>query len=119
MFAAAWTVMPLSALLVGVDLSRVNPQGYLALGYASLVGTFSGMLLSFYMVKRFGATAASLPTYVIPVFASLGGALVLGERVSAGMAVGMGLIVAGIALINRPRLMARRPVSSDPTSPER
>ena len=87
--------------IFGVDLSGVDTRGYLALIYAALVGTFSGLMLSFYNIKRFGATAASMPTYVIPVVASLGGALVLGERITPGMLVGMALIAAGIALINR------------------
>lgn len=101
MFAATLTVMPLSALLVGVDLSRVNGQGYFALGYASLVGTFAGMLVAFYIIKRFGATAQAMSLYIIPVVAGLGGALVLGERITAGMLVGMALIGAGISLINQ------------------
>lgn len=103
MFVATLTVMPLSALLVGVDLSGVDVRGYTALVYAALVGTFSGLMLSFYNIKRFGATAASMPLYVIPVVASLGGALVLGEQITAGMPAGTGLIAVGIALINRPR----------------
>ena len=103
MFVATLTVMPLSALLVGVDLSSVDVRGYTALVYAALVGTFSGLMLSFYNIKRFGATAASMPLYVIPVVASLGGALVLGEQITTGMLAGTGLIAAGIALINRPR----------------
>jgi drug/metabolite transporter (DMT)-like permease len=101
MVVAMLAVVPLSALLVGVDLSGLDTRGYLALIYAALVGTFSGLMLSFYNIKRFGATAASMPTYVIPVVASLGGALVLGERITSGMLVGMSLIGAGIALINR------------------
>lgn len=103
MFVATLTVMPLSALLVGVDLSSVDVLGYTALVYAALVGTFSGLMLSFYNIKRFGATAASMPLYVIPVVASLGGALVLDEQITTGMLAGTGLIAAGIALINRPQ----------------
>ncbi len=103
MFVATLTVMPLSALLVGVDLSGVDVRGYTALVYAALVGTFSGLMLSFYNIKRFGATAASMPLYVIPVVASLGGALVLGEQITTGMLAGTGLIAVGIALINRPQ----------------
>jgi drug/metabolite transporter (DMT)-like permease len=100
-FAATLAVMPLSLLLVGVDLRGVTIHGYLALVYAALVGTFSGMMLAFYNVKRFGATAAAMPIYVIPIVGSLGGALVLGEQITGGMVVGMVLIVMGIALINR------------------
>jgi drug/metabolite transporter (DMT)-like permease len=103
MFVATLTVMPLSALLVGVDLSSVDVRGYTALVYAALVGTFSGLMLSFYNIKRFGATAAAMPLYVIPVVASLGGALVLDEQITTGMLAGTGLIAAGIALINRPQ----------------
>jgi drug/metabolite transporter (DMT)-like permease len=101
MFVATLTVVPLSVLLVGVDVSAVNLLGYLAMGYAALVGTFAGLILFFYNIKRFGATAASMPTYVIPVVATLGGALVLDEHITVGMLAGMGLIALGIALINR------------------
>ena len=101
MFTAALVIMPLSIVLVGIDLSGVNAQGYFALVYAALVGTFLGMLLSFYNIKRFGATASAMPVYVIPVVSGILGALLLGEQITAGMAVGMGLIAVGIALINR------------------
>jgi len=112
MFVATLAVVPLSALLVGIDMRGVNGQGYFALGYAALVGNFAGMLLSFYNVKRFGATAAAMPLYVIPVVGGLGGALFLGEQITAGMTTGMGLIAAGIALINQ---RARPPRPTKPT----
>jgi drug/metabolite transporter (DMT)-like permease len=102
MFVATLAIMPLSALLVGVDLSGVDGRGYAALLYAGLAGTFFGMMLSFYNIKRFGATAASIPMYIVPVVATLGGALVLGEHITGGMLVGMALIAAGIALITKP-----------------
>jgi drug/metabolite transporter (DMT)-like permease len=59
--------------------------------------------LSFYNVKRFGATAGAMPLYVMPVVSTLGGALILDEQITVGMVVGMGLIAAGIALINQQR----------------
>jgi drug/metabolite transporter (DMT)-like permease len=99
-FIAALVVLPLSVLFFGFDLSRVNQQGYLALGWAALTGTFLAMLISFYVVKRFGATASAMTAYVIPVVASIGGYLVLGETITLGMVGGMALIVVGIALIN-------------------
>jgi drug/metabolite transporter (DMT)-like permease len=101
MFAATLAVVPLSGWLVGLDLHAVRPQGYLVLAYAALTGTFSGMLLAFYNIKRFGATAASLPTYVIPVVATVGGALLLGEHLTPTMAAGMAFIGGGMALLNR------------------
>jgi drug/metabolite transporter (DMT)-like permease len=66
------------------------------------------MWLAFYNVKRFGATVAAMPMYVIPVVSGLGGALVLGEKITAGMTTGMALIAVGIALINQ----RKRPLNS-------
>lgn len=101
MWTAAMTVTPLSLLFVGFDLSRVDQQGVFVLIYASVVGTFFGMMTEFYTIKRFGATAAVLSSYVIPVFASLGGALFLGETITVGMLGGMLLIGVGLLFINR------------------
>jgi drug/metabolite transporter (DMT)-like permease len=101
MFVATLAVMPLSILLIGFDLHAVNGQGYFALAYAALVGTFAGMMLAFYNVKRFGATAAAMTAYVVPVVAGIGGILFLGEKFTVVMLIGMGIIVSGIAIINQ------------------
>jgi drug/metabolite transporter (DMT)-like permease len=101
MFTAALTIMPLSILLVGLDLHTVDGQGYLALVYAALVGTFAGMMLAFHNIKRFGATAAAMTAYIIPLVAGIGGILVLGETFTVTMLVGMGIIIIGIAIINQ------------------
>jgi len=103
MFAATLTVLPLSMLLVGVNLNNVNGQGYFALGYAALVGTLGGFFLQFYNIKRFGATTADMVMYVVPIIAGLGGILVLGETVTIGMLTGTSLIMVGIWLINTRR----------------
>jgi drug/metabolite transporter (DMT)-like permease len=101
MFVAAVVVMPLSALTIGFDLHSVTPGGYMALLYAALVGTFAGLLLAVYNVKRFGATASAMTGYIVPIFAGLGGVLLLDERITAVMLVGVVFIVGGIMLINR------------------
>lgn len=101
MWVAALIVMPLSMVVNGFDLSGVNRQGFLALGWTSLTGTFLGILVTFYVIKAFGATASSMTAYVIPVVAALGGALLLHEEITQGIVMGMVLIIGGIALINR------------------
>jgi drug/metabolite transporter (DMT)-like permease len=101
MFVAALAVMPLSAVLIGFDLGAVTGQGYFALGYATLVGTFGGMMLSFYNVKRFGASVSTMSAYVTPIVASAGGVLILEETFTTGMLVGMGLIILGIGTIRQ------------------
>jgi len=101
MFAAALSIMPVSALSAGFDLHAVDGQGYLALVYAAMVGTFAGFILAFYTIQRFGATASAMTAYVIPVVTGIGGVLVLGETVTPAMLVGMGVILSGIAIINQ------------------
>ncbi len=101
MFVATLVVMPLSLLLVGFDLSQVTWQGYTALGYGALIGTFFGFWLLIHVVQRFGATAAATTLYLSPVVTGLGGVLVLGETITVGMAAGIVLIAAGIALLRQ------------------
>jgi drug/metabolite transporter (DMT)-like permease len=103
--SATLVVLPLSLIFVGFDLSQVDRSGYLALIYAAIVGTFFGLTLAFYNIQRFGATAAAMAAYIIPIVASVGGLLLLDETITLGMISGMGLILAGVAIINRsPRL---------------
>lgn len=100
MFIAALFVMPLSLFLEGFDLSQVNSQGVLALFFAAIAGSFLGYLLSLYNIQHFGATAAVMTSYVIPVVAGLVGALFLNERITWGMVAGISLIALGVGLIN-------------------
>lgn len=101
MWVAAAVVMPLSLLFVGFDLYNVTSQGYAALLYAAIIGTFCGMMLAFYNIQRFGATASAMTAYVIPIVAVFAGVLLLEETITRFMAIGMALIIAGIALINQ------------------
>ena len=98
---AALVVWPLSLVVAGFDLSAVQPSGVAALLYATAAGTFGGLMLFLWVNQRFGATASSLASYVMPVVAAAGGVLFLGERVTPVMLGGMALIVAGIAVLNR------------------
>ena len=100
MFVGAFAVLPLAFLVDGLDVSRVDRWGVLALIFAAIVGTFLGMLLSFYNIQRFGATAAVMTSYVIPVVAGLIGVIFLNEQFTWGMAAGVSLISIGVWLIN-------------------
>ena len=98
-FSTALAVMPFSLLTTGLDLSAVTEGGWFGLLYSALFGTFFGLMLSFYNIKRFGATPAVLTTYIIPIVAGIGGVLILGEEITLTMLFGMGIIVSGIALL--------------------
>lgn len=108
MFVAATAVLPLSLLLVGFDLSAVTTEGYVVLIYAAIVGTFGGMLLSVYNIKRFGTTAAVIATYMVPIVTVVCGALFLHEQITPVMVMGMGLIFLGVAVVNRVPVQLRQ-----------
>lgn len=100
-FVATLVLLPLSLCFVGLDLQPVGGEGYFALVWSALVGTFSASILFFYDIRRFGATTAALTGYVVPIAAGLGGLLILDERITGGMVAGMGIIILGLAIINR------------------
>ncbi len=108
MLVTAVSVMLFGILFVGIDLHSVDAQGYLVLVYAALVGNFAAMYLTFHNLKRFGVTAASMTDYVTPVVAGLGGVLILGEQITVGMMVGIGLVALGITLINWRKRVSER-----------
>ncbi len=77
---------------------------------------FFGFILTFYILKRFGVTVASMVNYIPPVVASVLGMMFLGERITPGMVAGMLLILAGVGVINFTRQkenLAEEPVSTE------
>ena len=100
LFAATFIVLPVVGLVYGFDLAALDGQGWFAVLYGSLIGTVAAFLLFFYTIQRFGATDVALVTYVVPVVATIGGLLVLGETITGRMIIGMIIILAGIAVIN-------------------
>jgi drug/metabolite transporter (DMT)-like permease len=78
----------------------------LALGVA---GTAIGTLLYYRLVADHGSTRASLVVYLLPPFALVYGATLLGESLSLSKLGGMALILLGVALGSGVLSLARRP----------
>jgi drug/metabolite transporter (DMT)-like permease len=100
MLVTTLVVAPFAVLFTGIDFKAITLPGILAVIYGGLAGNFGGMYLAYRNITRFGVTVTSMTDYVIPIVASLLGVLVLSEQITIGMAFGIGLIIAGIALIN-------------------
>lgn len=101
MWIATLTVVPLTTIFVGYDLSAVNMQGVGAVLYAAFIGTFAGFIVQLYTISRFGAVPASMVTYIIPLVTVVGGIFILGESFTPLMVVGVAIIVSGIMLIQQ------------------
>lgn len=88
-------------LLPAIALWPATPPNALAWACAVLLGvacTGLAYLLYFRLLARVGAVAASAVTFLIPVFASGWGALVLDEVVTLQMLAGGTVIIAGTVL---------------------
>jgi drug/metabolite transporter (DMT)-like permease len=101
MWTAVVALLPVAYLITGLDVSQVDSNGYLALLYAGIIGTFGGMQLEFRIVQRFGATATAITANLIPIVALFGGWLFLDEEITPGMILAMVVIVTGVMIITR------------------
>ena len=77
------------------------------------VGTGAAYLLNYSIIRDAGATAASTVTYLVPVFATVAGVVLLGERLTWNEPVGGLLVLLGVAASQgRLRLPMLRPAGA-------
>ena len=82
------------------SFASVTTAGYFSLAYAALIGALGGQFMAFYIQHRFSATAFSLTSFLVPVVATIFGAMLLGEILTWAMGVGVIFIGSGLYLIN-------------------
>jgi drug/metabolite transporter (DMT)-like permease len=75
---------------------------WVAILFLAILGTAAGYLWYGDAVQKVGATRAAAFINLVPVFAVLLGALILGERLPPAVLLGGGLVIAGVYLLNRP-----------------
>jgi len=85
----------------------------------SLLGTAVAQLILFRVIGLFGARRLSLVTYLMPGFALLYGAVVLGEHISISALLGLGLILLGVALGSGTLRLRRRAAKAEAVSTSR
>ena len=99
-FFAAIFLLPIILFSGGFEVNNLNGQGVFALAYGGIIGTVAAFWMFYYSVRRFGAIAGAMIPYVVPVAATLGGVIVLGEKITMGTLIGMGIIALGVTVIN-------------------
>lgn len=91
----------------GGGVAEASGGAWSAVLSLALVSTAFAYILYFRILAAAGATNASLVTLIVPASAVLLGAVFLGERLEAFEIGGMGLIAAGLVVIDG-RLLRRR-----------
>jgi len=64
------------------------------------LGSGVAYLLNYSIIRRAGATTASTVTYLIPLFSTVLGVVVLGEALSWNQPAGAAIVLAGVAIAN-------------------
>ena len=102
-----------------------SPEAIASIAALGIFGTAVALLFFYRLLKRYGAARASLVTYLLPPVALVYGVLILDETVTLNAALGLVLILAGVALgsgasarlLRRGRGSEREPEPSEPAAP--
>ena len=79
-----------------------SPQAIAAVVWLGLGATGLAMVLSYYLIKRVGASRTIVVTYLIPPFALVWGIGILHEHIGVEVGIALLLILGGVFLITRP-----------------
>lgn len=78
-----------------------SPMAWGSMLAQTVVGAFASYLVWMWMLGRYPVTKVAVFVFLTPLFALLFGSLVLGEAVTATLLLALGLVAAGIVLVNR------------------
>jgi drug/metabolite transporter (DMT)-like permease len=97
-------LLAIGALLLGERI--IAMPSALALGslaYQTIWVVSITFVVWFALIVRYSASRLSAFTFLTPLFGVAAGNVVLGEPITPGFAVAVGLVVSGLVLVNRPR----------------
>lgn len=113
--AAFVVILPLAALALPEEMPGLPVIGSLV-GLGA-IGTGLSLLIYFRLISNVGATRTATVTYLVPIWALVYGALLLGEAVTARDVLGLLLILLGVAGVSGiMKLPRRRPPEGTPDS---
>lgn len=76
------------------------PITWFSLAWLGILGTGFAFLLYFYLIHSVGPTRATLVTYIFPVVGVLLGVVFLDERLDWQLAIGAGMVVGSVVIVN-------------------
>lgn len=98
---SAVVVLPV-LLFAGPLLRDITPLATGALLFQAIYVVAFTYVVWFWLMRRYPATGLSSFTFLTPAFAVLMGGVLLGEPLSVRIFLALGLIAAGLVLVNRP-----------------
>jgi drug/metabolite transporter (DMT)-like permease len=104
----ATAVLALFTPFTATPTLHIGTGGVLGILMLGIFGSGVAYVLSYAILRAAGATTAATVTYLVPVFSTVLGAVVLSETVHWNQPVGAAVLLTGIA-ISQGRLRALRP----------
>ena len=100
MVLGALTLLATSFFVESWQNLKFNPSTVIAIIYLAVFGSVVAFTLYFYVLKHISVLLLSMTSFITPVLALTAGAIVLAEKLPSGTILGVGLILAGILVLN-------------------
>jgi drug/metabolite transporter (DMT)-like permease len=115
---AATGILILAAPLGGFTAPAWRTDAVIALLTLGIIGTGVAYVFNYRIITDDGPVLASTVTYLLPVVAVILGVLVLGEPITLQLAIGVLVVLTGVALTRRTH-PAGHPQAQPPPTPSR
>ena len=97
---SAVVLIPAMLVFEGFPSSLTAP-GWGLIVYMAIASTFLPFYLYYRLLESMPASTVSLVGYLVPLVSLIGGVLLLGEQIEAGIVIGGALILAGMVITDR------------------
>ena len=84
----------------GVSISSIPANSWWAIGYLTIIGSILTFIAFIYMIQKLPAEISSIYAYINPIVAILLGAIIFGEPLTMAIAIGGGVTLCGLYLVN-------------------
>jgi drug/metabolite transporter (DMT)-like permease len=94
------TLAIIGATGTGVNISSIPANSWLAIGYLVIIGSVLTFIAFIYMLQRLPPEINSIYAYINPIVAVILGAIIFGEPLTIAIAIGGGVTLSGLYLVN-------------------
>jgi drug/metabolite transporter (DMT)-like permease len=99
---SAIVLLALAFALDQTHVAMVTPRALASLAYQAIVVAFISYLTWFWLLTRYMASRLSVFSFLTPIFGVTFGVLLLGEHFTLRFMIAAAMVLAGIALVNKP-----------------
>nr|WP_315151303.1 EamA family transporter [uncultured Flavobacterium sp.] len=94
------TLAIVGATGTGVNISSIPANSWWAMGYLVIIGSVLTFIAFIYMIQKLPPEINSIYAYINPIVAVLLGAIIFGEPLTMSIAIGGGVTLCGLYLVN-------------------